>query len=271
MKLNWLAKGMRPRYPFSLGSTSYVIPADILPNVRRLAPLVDDVELVLFETPTASNMPSAAVVRELRELADEHETGFTVHLPTADRAGSSSRAERKRYRASALRVMDVCADLAPRAWVAHAEGIASGASATEISAWQGWCGDLLAELAAAAPTSAPVAVENLGYPWRWHSETARAAGCALCCDVGHLWVDRPDTWLEEVEAMLPRTVVVHLHGVCDGKDHLSLRKGSEQPCRELLDLMRQTMYTGVVTLEVFNEEDFVESALMVRSLWETLS
>lgn len=271
MTLAALESQTRMRYPFSLGSTSYVIPADILPNVRRLAPLVDDIELVLFETPTVSNMPTPTVVRTLRDLAVEHGTGFTVHLPTADRAGSSSRAERDRYRSSALRVMDRCAALTPHAWVAHMEGIAANASAAEISAWQGWCEETLVALVGATPASVPVAVENLGYPWLWHNEHARTAGCMLCCDVGHLWLNRPATWKEDLEAMLPRTAVIHLHGVVDGRDHLSLRKGSEGRCRDLLTRLRQTAYNGVVTLEVFNEADFVESALQVRSLWETLS
>ncbi|MCU0508776.1 MAG: sugar phosphate isomerase/epimerase, partial [Anaerolineae bacterium] len=35
---------------FRVGTTSYIVPDNILPNVEYLAPLVDDVELVLFET-----------------------------------------------------------------------------------------------------------------------------------------------------------------------------------------------------------------------------
>ena len=37
-------------HSFRLGVPSYVYPADILPNVKALAPFVDDVELVLFES-----------------------------------------------------------------------------------------------------------------------------------------------------------------------------------------------------------------------------
>src|SRR5450759_615623 len=37
-------------HPFRLGVPSYVYPADILPNVKALAPYVADVELVLFES-----------------------------------------------------------------------------------------------------------------------------------------------------------------------------------------------------------------------------
>lgn len=270
MKLEQLETGTRHRYPFLLGSTSYVIPDDILPNVRRLAPLVDDMELVLFETPTASNMPTANVVRALRELADEHKTGFTVHLPTADRAGSPCPAERDRYRVSALRVMDVCEPLAPRAWVAHLEGIEPDASAPEVAAWQERCSPTLEALKAATPAHIPLAVENLGYPWRWHRELAQATNACLCCDVRHLWCYRPDTWQEELDAMLPRTTVIHLHGVCGGRDHLSLCKGDKALCRELFAHLDRQAYDGVVTLEVFNEADFVESAQLVRSLWEAL-
>ncbi|MBD3421644.1 MAG: hypothetical protein GF398_16125 [Chitinivibrionales bacterium] len=43
---------------FFLGNTSFIIPDDILPNVRMQALLVDDIELVLFESPDQSNIPT---------------------------------------------------------------------------------------------------------------------------------------------------------------------------------------------------------------------
>ena len=46
--------------PFRIGTTSYIIPADILPNVVYLAGKVDDVELVLFEVEEGGgNLPEA--------------------------------------------------------------------------------------------------------------------------------------------------------------------------------------------------------------------
>ena len=58
---------------FRIGTTSYIIPADILPNVEYLAPQVDDVELVLFETDEyGSNLPDAALCDRLNELAYAH-------------------------------------------------------------------------------------------------------------------------------------------------------------------------------------------------------
>jgi hypothetical protein len=64
------------------GATSYVLPDHILPNVEYLGPIVDDVELVLFETDEyGSNLPGPAEIARLLELAAEHDLSYTVHLP----------------------------------------------------------------------------------------------------------------------------------------------------------------------------------------------
>ena len=48
---------LKNRLPFRLGTTSYIIPDDILPNVTMLAPSIDDIELILFESDEISNYP----------------------------------------------------------------------------------------------------------------------------------------------------------------------------------------------------------------------
>ena len=40
-------------------------PADILPNVEAMKNRVDDIELVLFESPDHSNIPGQEVIDEL--------------------------------------------------------------------------------------------------------------------------------------------------------------------------------------------------------------
>ena len=43
--------------PFRLGTTSYIIPDDILPNVCYLAGKVKDIELLLFDNDEYCNIP----------------------------------------------------------------------------------------------------------------------------------------------------------------------------------------------------------------------
>jgi len=69
-------------FPFRLGATSYIIPADILPNLHYLAGKVQDVELVLFEVDDGpNNLPTPAQVDEMNALASEYGLTYTIHLP----------------------------------------------------------------------------------------------------------------------------------------------------------------------------------------------
>jgi hypothetical protein len=75
--------------PFRIGTTSYIIPADILPNARFLAGKVQDIQLVLFEMEDSlNNLPDATQVDELNDLAEEYKLSYTVHLPLYFRGGA---------------------------------------------------------------------------------------------------------------------------------------------------------------------------------------
>lgn len=257
--------------PFALGCTSYVIPADIVTNVRALAPYVDDVELILFESPVASNMLTDREVRTLIELANEHGITYTVHLPTENRAGVADPCERQRYVTSARRVIEMCAPLEPRAWIMHLEGGAHDMSRSERESWISRCDESLQAIIEAASHTKLLVVENLGYPWQWHQKLAAAFGARLCCDVGHLWLYSPDDWQAQLEAMLPHASVIHLHGMAAGRDHISLRQTHSADVRTFLECLWRFKYAGLVTLEVFTENDFAESAQTAVDIWKSLS
>ena len=128
---------------FRIGTTSYIIPADILPNVEYLAPQVDDVELVLFETDEyGSNLPDAALRGRLAELAHAHALTYTVHLPLDLRLGDEGepghvslvKAERviDATRATWRRSPTRCTWTAGRCWRAGPDG----PDARFLAAWQ---------------------------------------------------------------------------------------------------------------------------------------
>src|SRR4030042_17899 len=81
-------------FPFRLGCTSYVYPDDILPNVEKMAPLIDDVEIILFESEDSANLPDAQTVAGLQAIAEETSITYTIHFPIDRMAGSNDRKER---------------------------------------------------------------------------------------------------------------------------------------------------------------------------------
>lgn len=108
--------------PFRLGTTSYIIPDDILPNVRYLAGKVDDVELVLFEVDDGpNNLPTRETINELKNAAASHGLTFTVHLPLDLRLGDGGD-ENHASLIKARKVIDCTHDLNPLAYVLHLDG-----------------------------------------------------------------------------------------------------------------------------------------------------
>jgi len=255
-------------FPFKLGTTSYIIPDDIIPNAQVLAPIVDDIELVLFESPEISNIPSHKDIQTLHHLGEEHGCGYTIHLPTTHKAGSSSESERIQFCDDTKKIIDRCTPLTPHGWILHLEGIGHTASADEVARWREYCHEVVRVIVPSFQSPQQLTIENLNYPWQWHKELVSEHHLSYCCDVGHFWVQNIDNWMDQVEALLPETKVIHLHGVHNTEDHVSLQKSPGEKIRTLCRILNQMHYSEVITLEIFNEKDFIESKEIFTQLWE---
>ncbi|MDD4302147.1 MAG: cobamide remodeling phosphodiesterase CbiR, partial [Sphaerochaeta sp.] len=100
-----------------IGTTSYIIPDDILPNVRYLADKVDDIELVLFESEEMSNLPDEKTIRELARLGESHGLSYTVHFPLDIYPGSADLDERMRFMRTVERIISLTEPLDPFGYV----------------------------------------------------------------------------------------------------------------------------------------------------------
>ena len=256
--------------PFRLGTTSYIIPDDILPNVRYLADKAQDVELVLFEVDDGqNNLPSPEVITELRRLADTHALTYTVHLPLDLRLGAGGD-EGHVSLVKARAVIERTRALEPWAYVLHLDGrellAAQGPSAElaqRAAAWQDQAVRALELAAGWAGGADRLAVENLErYPLDFWTPVLARVPVARCVDIGHLWLDGHDP-LPFLRVALPRTRVIHLHGIGQ-RDHQSLALMPPEKLNLVLDYLNEA-YTGVVTLEVFGEADFQTSVAAVKA------
>jgi len=253
---------LKGRFPFRLGTTSYIIPDDILPNVRYLASRVDDIELVLFESDEISNIPDAATVRTLKSLADDHGLTYTVHLPMDTWLGHADEGVRRESVGKCLRIVRRMGALDPFAYVVHFHGDRRGPIPTDdLPRWLENHRRSMNELCAEA-NGVPLCVETLEYPFELIEGLCLEEGWPLCLDVGHMLLTG-----QSVEGYLSRrlerTGVVHLHGIRDGRDHQDLR--GLDPA--LLAALLANLSAGrdrVVTLEIFGEEDLRQSIEVLR-------
>ena len=259
--------------PFRLGTTSYIIPADILPNLHYLAGKVQDVELVLFESDEYSNMPTSDDVAAMRKLALAHEMTFTVHLPLDTALGSQDEKIRRQSVDKCLRVIDRMMPVQPFAWVLHLHGDKRGPIPSDnLSRWLLSHERSLSTLVTAIPATRELCVETLDYDFGLVADLIRHFDLGVCLDIGHL-VLRQDDIDRHLVLWADRTRIVHLHGVDPtGRDHVDLSYLSPEVFEKVMTwLMRPGSPLRVLTMEIFGEADYINSmAVMVErmSRWQ---
>lgn len=266
--------------PFRVGTTSYILADDLLPNAAFLAAHVQDMQLVLFEVPGGpTNLPSPQEVAALAAIGAARDLSYTVHLLHDLRLHDANGAPALAL-AKARQVIELTQPLSPHAWVCHLDG---------RSVTGDWVDDTAAALGAVcdwAHDGRRVAVENLeGFAPDFVTPVVQRTQAARCVDVGHLWLDCVDP-LPHLAAALGRLRVVHLHGVtqlgsadapagagradgavCAPRDHASLAHTPPEQLDAMLGLLLAAGFDGVLTLEVFGEDDFWSSlAALAASL-----
>lgn len=254
-------------YPFRLGCTSYVLPDEILPNVAFIADKVDDIELVLFESPDASNLPEKEALASMQQIAKKHDITFSVHFPIDRRAGAPDAAERRKFLESIVEIIRVTEKLPVSGYLLHFEGLGNENDHSEVVRWIEAAGEFCGNLTAAiAIDPALICVENLAYAPDLHRQLVDKYRFSHCIDVGHLW-QHGGEWRSHFSQVLDNTRIIHLHGVAEGKDHLSLSSHAQQSQLQELTSMLNT-YAGVVTLEVFGKNDTFLSLSRFEEIWQ---
>jgi sugar phosphate isomerase/epimerase len=258
-------------YPFRLGTTSYIIPDDILPNARYLAGKVRDIELILFEVDDGpNNLPSSEVIDELLQIAQQHDLTYTVHLPLDLKLGDDGSAYDQSL-VKARRVIECTRGLNPWAYVLHLDGKSVRTSTDKdlIRRWQDQSVRALEIVAEWAGDAEKLAVENLEtYPLGFIQPVLDRIPVSRCVDIGHLWLDGHDP-IPYLQAALPRTRVIHIHGIAE-RDHRSLMFMPQENVRAVWDELIGAKYEGVLTLEIFSKEDFLSSMEIIRR-WNDMS
>jgi hypothetical protein len=110
------SKSYRRRFPFRLATTSFIYPDRILPNAMRLAPYLDEMELILFET---KNLPNREEISHLSALQDKQGLSYNVHLPLDISLGHPSDKTREEGIAAVHEAVALTRRLTPSTYTLH--------------------------------------------------------------------------------------------------------------------------------------------------------
>ena len=249
-------------YPWRLGATSFVLPAGVEENVRFLAPQVDDVQLLFFESASRARLPHEVDVPLLGQLAAEHELSYTVHLPTDLALGSQDDKRRHADVVEVCRLVEQLASLQPLAFDLHLNREEELPELLWLEGVQRSLAELAQQL---GHWQQRLCIENISYPLSAELVALVAgSGASWCLDLGHLChYGHAMTWPEQGCGH------VHLHGVADGRDHQPLEQ--EPWLLGVVEMLKKEEFGQVLTLEVYNEGAWRQSCQALAWAWQQLS
>lgn len=250
-----LAKSYKNRYPFKLGTTSFIYPDDYVPNVKLLGPYLDDIELILFESKPAS-LPQPSTVNELKDLACNFDLTYSIHLPIDISIADPQPSRRKQAVDTLAHIVALLSPLPADIYCLHIPYDGSFWGKEKLAAWQNVVRDSLSRLLNSGLDRNLLVVENLDYPFTWLDGVLSDLNLHVCLDLGHL-IAHGGNVSEHFKTYGSRTRALHVHGVAAGRDHLALDRSSRTYLSDVLWILNR--FTGSVCLEVFSYHDLLAS------------
>ena len=247
--------------PFKLGTTSFIVPDHIIPNVKKLGPFFDEIELLVFESQPKEVLPSKDDIKQLLYLSQKHDLTYNIHLPTDVSITHKSTKNRLKAGDVILKVMELFAPLKPTTYTLHLDMQKdinikkSIADQSLVKKWQDRVRQGLEAFLPKVPNPEIISIETLDYPFNFVESFIKEFNLSVCLDAGHQ-IRYGYNLLQTFEKHKSKISIIHLHGVDFSQskiqDHTSLDKLPEQYKNQIKTILND--YSGVVSLEVFNLE-----------------
>jgi len=271
-----MLKNYRGRFPFKLSTTSYIFPDEIVPNVVRLGPFFDEIELVFFESERPDSVLDPVQIDHLIELSRLHRLGFNIHLPLDLSLGDECDDVRTHGTSVTKTMIERTLPLNPSLYTLHLDfmnpptpSLLRGKEEEfvrekDVEAWRRRVSRSLKEILNNGIEANRISIETLAYPFEWIEDRVKEFGFSICLDIGHILTHGYDL-RQYLKSYLPRTSIVHLHGVHKGSDHVGIEKLPGPDLNLILSALRQ--YHGIVSIEVFSINELKSSLSLLEEKW----
>ncbi|MDR3165385.1 MAG: TIM barrel protein [Synergistaceae bacterium] len=244
---------------FRLGTTSYIIESGLADNLLWLARRpggcrISEMQLVLFDTPEISNIPSLEEAALLASIAADHDMAFTVHLPCNIMLGDADPSVRRASAALFKRVVEATSRLEPICWTLHIPMPGN----EETRRYLDRTTETLAPLIGELRSPRELAIENIYPIFEIEPPIIEELDTSVCIDIGHLLFFGLDVW-SFLDRWLPRCRNIHIHGCTPERDHESLAQLPRGFLQKLFGRISGEPCLRTVTMEIFGISDFESS------------
>jgi len=253
-------------FPFKIGTTSFIYPDSYAQNVEMLAPYLDEIELILFES-TPDSLPSNQEIKELFSLSNEYGLSYNIHLPLDISLGAPEASKRHFALETIKQIMDLTASLSPTTYTLHLPYEKIDSEGDRTKSWKDHICLSMEALCTSGFNCRTISVETLNYPIELVEEILIDFNLSVCLDFGHLILYGLD--MKNVfDRYKHRTSIIHLHGANDRCDHQPLELLSKSNLKTILMMLIQ--FKGIVSLELFSYDHLNTSLKYLENVWKKL-
>jgi sugar phosphate isomerase/epimerase len=259
-----LSKSYKGRFPFNIGTTSFIYPDDYVPNVKMLGPYLENIELLLFESKHTDALPSKQVIGELAGLAKDFDLTYNVHLPTDISISSRNPQQQRIAVETIIRVAQRVEPLSPTTLTLHVPYNETSPDEDGVKRWQERVIKNLTKILANGTPSRLISIENLDYPFEFLVPIIFELDLTICFDCGHFILHGDD--VEKIfNTYSAKTAIIHLYGVARNHFHGALDQLPEKLIIPTMRLLEK--FNGIVSLEVFSYAHLGASLKFLEKYW----
>jgi len=231
-----------------------------------LAPYLDEIELVLFES-SYDSLPSKDEIKTLSLLANEFRISYNIHLPTDISLSDPDPLMQHHVLETLKCIIDLTSPLFPTTYTLHLSYNKTSVEKENVKKWQELIYKSMEKLLALGIDSKTISIETLQYPFEWIEKIITDLNLSVCIDIGHLikYGFGLETVFNKYSELTP---IIHLHGVENRHDHISLDRLSKKQIKPIMTLLKG--FTGVVSLEVFSYENLNASLVFLEKYWQRI-
>jgi len=258
-----LPKSYKSAFPFKIATTSFIYPDHYIQNIEMLAPYLDEIELIFFES-TPDSLPSKDEIGVLLSLANEYDLSYNIHHPLDISPGAQDRSRREFAIETIQQIIDLTAPLFPSTHTIHLPYEGSDFVSESLKNWQENICRSMEKLYGAGISGKMISVETLDYPIEWVQDILMDFNLCICMDLGHLIIYGFD--MKDVFDRYRNVIsIIHLHGANNGRDHQALDLLSTSDLKTILEILKR--FTGIVSLEVFSYDHLLASLNFLEKVW----
>jgi len=263
-----LTKSYKGMFPFKIATTSFIYPDHYVPNVRMLGAFVDEIELLIFESTATKSLLSKTVIDDLSHLSREFNLTYNIHLPTDVSISDPSAARQQQAVETLIQVIEQVIPLQPVSYTLHIPFHDDHYGNGNVREWQDCVRRNLGKILTAGVPGNMFAIETLDYPFENIEKIINALDLSICADIGHLILSGYDikTFMAKYSG---RTSIIHLHGVENNHDHVSIDHLPQDTLKSILSILSR--FTATVSLEVFSFHELKTSLKLLEQSWENMT